>query len=217
MMMSPRECLDHSNTTPHRLALCAGYKSRRGRSLEMQAAFCDGGQYSDKFGVRNALTDDDSVYSSEAGKNVNVILVRSSELSPVLPAPFTLTEVRVRIPAKGFTSPLRNGFLFICSRKIEVSDFDQYNFISTGGLLDPERGSDRILPRVPPYVLTVLYFQLDRSMNEFTYRFSEPVRNCRYLLVKLLTSFGARDSIDVEYIGFQGVEEKLCFPEASLL
>lgn len=217
MMMSPRECLDPPTTTSYRLPLCTEYESIRGGSLDMQTEFCDGGQYSEKFGVRNALADDDSVYSSESRKNVNVVLVRASKLSPVLPAPFTLTEVRVRIPAKGFTSPLRNGFLFICSRKIEVSDFDQYNFIPTNGLLNPEGGSDRILPKVPPYVLTVLYFQLDRSMNEFTYRFSEPVRNCRYLLVKLLTSFGARDSIDVEYIGFQGFEEKLCFPEASLL
>lgn len=215
--MGPRDQLGHHGAMLGRAPSGTGCESRSERSLVMKAEFCDGGQYSERFGVCNALVDDDSVYSSEAGNNVNVVLIRASSLSPILPAPCTLTEVRVRIPAKGFTSPLRNGFLFICSERIKVSDFDQYNFIPTSGLLSPEGSSDKVLPRVPPYVLTVLYFQLDRSMNEFTYRFSEPIRRCRYLLVKLLTSFGARDSIDVEYIGFRGLEEKLCFPVASLL
>lgn len=133
------------------------------------------------------------------------------------PAPFSLHEVQVRIPLRGFTSPLRNGFIFMCSEIPKISDFKRFDTVPTMGLLDVDPVTHSPLPPVPKYVQSVLYFQLDHNTTKFCHPLKVPIRNLKYLCVKLLTSFGAKDSIDIEFIGFKGKDEKLGFPQAAIL
>jgi len=177
---------------------------------------CDGGSFGSEYSPQNIVKDDSSVYCSCARCNVNIVLARKSKLSDMIPAPFKLREITVRIPKLGYTCPLKNGFAFICSQSPKIPDFDEYNTIETKGILDEREVQGKSLPKVPSYVLSALYFQLHRESNEFRYKFQMPVAGAYFVLIKCLSSFGEKGSIDVEFIGLNGEEEKLCFPAANL-
>jgi hypothetical protein len=175
----------------------------------------NGGEYSERYGMQNMLIDDQSVYSSQLRRNVNIILAHHSSSSRMRAPPFWLDEVYIRIPSTGFTAPLKNGFIFVCSDDVSISTFDHYDFIDTTRLLGQGQG-DRSLPLVPSCVKTVLFFQLDSKSHVFRYRFQAPIKNVRNIYIKLLDSFGNHDSIDVEFVGFRGRPGKLSFPCGSL-
>lgn len=184
--------------------------------LEFIITECDGGSFGFECSPQNVVKDDSSVYCSCVRCNVNIVLARRSKFSDIIPAPFKLTEITVRNPKHGYQCPLKNGFAFVCARDPKISDFDEYNTIETKGILDEREIQGKSLPKVPSYVLSALYFQLHRESNEFRYKFQMPVAGARFVLIKCLGSFGAKGSIDIEFIGLKGEEEKLCFPLATL-
>ncbi len=178
----------------------------------------NGGEVTDEYRMSHVLNDDANTYCSRLKRNVNIIMTHKSALSEMRAAPFSLEEVCIRVPPSGFTSPLKNGFLFVCTEPLELSAFDHYDCIETTRLLEPDgTGSARALPMVPSCVKTVLYFQLDRSATTFNYKFQTPIPNSHYIFAKLLGSFGSRDNIDVQFIGFKGSTGRLCFPNAGLM
>jgi hypothetical protein len=186
--------------------------------LHFKIKIADGGEFDPVYGLRNVLLNDRTVYSTRSRMNVNILLEHISSLSSMRAAPFSLHEVCIRVPASGFTSPLKNGFIFACSAPVELKTFDDYDKIETGLLLGPHSNqSQQALPRVPSCVRTVLYFHLDRNATVFRYRFQNVVQDARYIYIKLLDSFGSHDNIDIEFIGFKGSIGKLSFPFGSLV
>ncbi|PJF18844.1 hypothetical protein PSACC_01347 [Paramicrosporidium saccamoebae] len=177
----------------------------------------NGGEYSEEYRLGNILEDDRSVYCSRLKKNVNILMSHKSSLSSMRAAPFWLDELYIRVPAIGFTAPLKNGFIFVCTEDVPINTFDNYDEIDTTTLLDCNQESNGpALPLVPACVKTVLFFQFDRNATTFHYRFQSAVKDARYIFVKMLGSFGSRDNIDVEFVGFRGKDGKLSFPSADL-
>ncbi len=185
--------------------------------LDVVLCECDGGAASDGLGVLNVLRNDRSVYSTARDRNVNIILKHTSRLTSQQAVPFSLSEVCIRVPCDGFTAPLKNGFIFVCSENVLPSEFESYDHVNTTSLLcTTGRTSEIKLPQVPPSVRTVLYFNLDPNAVCFRYKFQSAVTDARYLFVKLLGSVGRGENIDVQFLGFKGSLGKLSFPCASI-
>lgn len=188
--------------------------------LDFRLVDSNGGFYGDAFAIENILRDDETVYCSRLKRHVNIVLAHTSKQSPIRAPPFYLDEVSIRIPKAGFTSPLKNGFIFVCSTPTDLSMFDAYDTIDTNPLLTQEEDLPNnltvALPMVPSCVRTVLFFQLDTNTAFFTYKFQTPIRDARFIFLKFLSSFGTQENVDVEFVGFKGREGKLSFPNGNL-
>lgn len=186
--------------------------------LQMYVLNEDGGFQCSEYSVSNLLADNAEVYCTSKKCNVNVIMGFQPQYTSSRHNLFTISEVYIRIPRHDFTSPLKNGFLFVCSEEPCLNAFDEYDLIDSRRLLDDNLPPEsKALPKVLPCVKTVLYFQLDPSSDIFTYRFQNPISGAKYLFFKFLGSFGSRENIDIEFIGIKGRPGPLTFPEASLL
>ncbi len=83
--------------------------------LDMIVKFCDGGIYEGhqhcctmhgNYGPENILNTDGSVYCTK-GSRANIILAHKGE------RPFTMQELIIKAPRSGYTSPVREGMLFV--------------------------------------------------------------------------------------------------------
>lgn len=186
--------------------------------LQMYVLNEDGGSQWPEYSVSNLLADNAEVYCTRKKCNANVIMGCQPHYTSSRYNLFTIAEVYIRIPRHDFTSPLKNGFLFVCSEEPYLNAFDEYDLIDSRRLLDDNLPPEsKMLPKVLPCVKTVLYFQLDPTSDIFTYRFQKPISGAKYLFFKFLGSFGSRENIDIEFIGIKGRPGPLTFPEASLL
>lgn len=220
--------------------------------LSFTVFYCDGGCYSPEFPATNLLVDDQTVYSSAHRCQVNIILARTSALTPMAGVPFIPRKIIIKIPIKGFTSPLKEGFIFLCREAPNLEHFALFDHVSTSDLLQtplpyvsqsaslPSSSSFSSsssssfgelngeeapsisstapnLPTVPPYVVNVIFFRMDRTTPIFEYSLCKPLRPCRFVLIKFLRSFGSGENVDVEYFGVVGDDYKITFPFAQLL
>lgn len=191
---------------------------------------CTGGEHSSDYKLKNVMVDDESVYCTRIQRNANIVLARKNNLSHCSSIPFTLKEIYIRAPREGYTSPLGNGFIFICTEKTPISAFDSYNTIDISRMIEEsinisqssiENRSDnfvnlpntpRSLPVVPNSVISLLFFQMDKNLPTFNYKFPIPINGVKYIHLKMLNSFGNRDNIDVQFIGIQADDDAITFP-----
>lgn len=191
---------------------------------------CTGGQHSKEYKLQNVMDDDASVYCTRIQRNANIVLARRSIHSNCTSIPFTLKEIYIRSPKEGYTSPLANGFVFICTEKTPISAFDSYNTIDINRMIDESRNNSsssfvnrtnsrialpdtpRTLPVVPISVTSLLFFQMDKNLPTFNYKFPSPIKGVKYIHIKMLNSFGNRENIDVQFIGIKADDDALTFP-----
>ena len=208
----------------------AGY-----RWLNFTIVDADGGQTDDHHGVDRVLEDDETVYCSQIPRNVNLLLRSIIPEIPDAHPTFTLSKVVIKIPtADRYTAPLRDGFLFVLSEALHPSLFSQFDDYDGSGLVERTRRNSNggsssnldtfsqappppaALPQVPSSVLAVLYFQLDQKTPVFAYQFRWPIRKASYVMVKMLGSYGTRENIDVQFVGFKGTLNQVKFPSVGL-
>lgn len=195
--------------------------------LSFSILHCDGGCYSPEFPVTSLLEDNQSVYSSDQKPQVNIILSRTCSATPLQGAPFIPRKILIRIPIKGFTSPLKEGFIFLCREIPNLNDFSSFDDLPTEDLLMPHKPNNNInadepltvpsLPTVPSYVVNVVFFRMARSTPLFEYTLCQPLSVCRFILIKFLRSFGSGENVDVQYFGVVGDDYKISFPFAQLI
>ncbi|OQS01680.1 regulator of chromosome condensation (RCC1)-like protein [Achlya hypogyna] len=181
------------------LATAAATEKQIGKNLDLHVVSCDGGEFSVSHAVPNLLLDDNSVYSSSVGANVNIVLKHVHD------TPFTVTYATLRGPGAGYTAPLQHAAVFVLSSHPDLEDLEQFN-----GLTPDEFAG---LPRSPAdacakrdETLPVLYFVLDGNCSQVSKRLATPVTG-RYIVIKLLRpSVGL--NIDLGYAGFCGSFDK---------
>ncbi|OQS02576.1 regulator of chromosome condensation (RCC1) [Thraustotheca clavata] len=180
-------------------ATAASSEKQVGKTLEFNVLSCDGGEFSVSHAVTNALLDDNSVYSSSLGSNVNLVLKHIND------TPFTITYVTMRGPGAGYTAPLQHAAIFILSSLPDLEELEQYSNLT------PEEFAG--LPSAPTEArakrdetMPVMYFVLDGNCSQVSKRLVVPITG-RYIVVKMLRpSLGM--NIDVGYIGFCGAFDK---------
>ncbi|OLL25299.1 hypothetical protein NEOLI_003433 [Neolecta irregularis DAH-3] len=83
---------------------------------------CDGGCYdSASFPVQNVIEDTSDVYCTANFANVNLSIAQRNFM------PFNLAQVIIRAPAHGFTSPVRDGLLFVSMNEIKIDETRLYD------------------------------------------------------------------------------------------
>ncbi|QSZ30542.1 hypothetical protein DSL72_000096 [Monilinia vaccinii-corymbosi] len=79
-------------------------------TLQMEIVSCDGGLFQNgvegEYGLENVLKDDDTVYCTKSNR-CNMILKHRGETT------FSLTEIAIRAPHKGYTAPVQEGMVFV--------------------------------------------------------------------------------------------------------
>ncbi|KAB8302197.1 hypothetical protein EYC80_005642 [Monilinia laxa] len=78
--------------------------------LQMEIVSCDGGLFQTgvegEYGLENVLKDDNTVYCTKSNR-CNMILKHQGETT------FSLTEIVIRAPHKGYTAPVQEGMVFV--------------------------------------------------------------------------------------------------------
>ncbi|ESZ98002.1 hypothetical protein SBOR_1615 [Sclerotinia borealis F-4128] len=79
-------------------------------TLQMEIVSCDGGLFQNcpeaEYGSENVLKDDNTVYCTKSNR-CNMILKHQGETT------FSLTEMVIKAPHKGYTAPVQEGMVFI--------------------------------------------------------------------------------------------------------
>jgi len=191
--------------------------------------FCDGGQQSPQYGIKNLLSPRSTVYSSKTASIVNVLLEHQGKGIPLM------THVMARVPKKDFDSRLRSFAVFAFEELPDLhflKRFDQMNmmdfydilrksekrmpkkfssgsnrngnekpFISSTDDEHNESGNDYEEDSIDEDSSLVAYveFSNDQVYCEFSLKFPTVAR---FVLIKMLSA--EKDNFDVEYIGFIG-------------
>lgn len=86
----------------------------------MEIEFCDGGTYCEGaegdgvgYGATNLLIQDNSVYSTKSNR-CNLVLKHEGD------RPFTLKEITIKAPQRGYTAPVQEGMVFISMESDEL-------------------------------------------------------------------------------------------------
>ncbi|CCG84049.1 protein of unknown function [Taphrina deformans PYCC 5710] len=206
--------------------------------IRVELLSCDGGSLdfddSGRYNAENLLQDNVSVYCTAKLENVNILLRGAGA------RPFTLSRIEIKAPQRSFTSPVKDGLVFVSMDRINVSDskiFDRDAEESDLGS-EAECGSDlqRLLEgQELPCTTTNLeddsvhkdvlrphaYFVVDERLGFATILF-EPAVSARYVHIKLLSGqpFDSypgrfeRDNIDIQAILLYGYGRRV-FPSCQ--
>lgn len=188
-------------------------KSPMPRKLDFQVALCDGGQYSGEYSTSNILLDDASVYCSQRPKNIGILLEHRASFRGN-PIPYALKSVVIKIPLSGFSCPLKTGVIFSLNTKAH-NHLDAFRDLRAFDVCE-DGNTIRFSDSAPAYVKSALYFHLNRSTACFYYSFETPVFPCTHVFIKLLTSYGAGENIDVGYFGAYGFYSGQAFSSGAL-
>lgn len=192
--------------------------SKRSNWLNFEIQTADGENFEENHEINNVLRDDFSVFSSRVKTNVDIKLTHITEISPVKYCSFSLSEIYIRVPTLKSMSPLRDGFIFTCSRPVSAAVLNPFGAIDTRCFLRSENGQlGFTLPPISASVKNILYFQLDYNNSNFSYKFQTPVTDVKVIYIKMLNNLGLQDSIDVEFFGFKGTIGMLSFPSGYIL
>ncbi|KDO29266.1 hypothetical protein SPRG_19926 [Saprolegnia parasitica CBS 223.65] len=170
-----------------------------GKNLDLLVVSCDGGEFSVSHAVPNLLLDDNSVYSSSVGANVNIVLKHMND------TPFTVTYATLRGPGAGYTAPLQHAAVFVLSSLPDLEELEQYNGLTPdefAGLPAAPKDAHAKRDETQP----VLYFVLDGNCSQVSKRLATPITG-RFIVVKLLRP-AVGMNIDVGYMGFCGAFDK---------
>ena len=201
---------------------------------------CDGGSLdfddSGRYNAENCIQDNSSVYCTAKLENVNILLKSAGSRA------FTLTRMVIKAPQRSFTSPVKDGLVFVSMDRIDCQDTRPYDRLDNGSevsygsddddsdlrkLLDgqglPESTSKLEDTTVHVDILRPhAYFLVDERTGCATIDF-EPAISGRYVHIKLLSgqSFDsysgrfARDNIDLQSILLYGYGRRV-FPKYEL-
>jgi len=151
----------------------------------------DGGEiegYSALFASMEAI--DALVYSSTAVKNINVLLTPSDN------GEYAVTNVFVRGPSSGFTSPVRHvAFWVLQDKPAGYAEYEKYNDL-TQEKYDADTSSTKPVAFVEVTRGGAVQATLDKWVKG------------KYVYAKLIDAWGD-DKVDLEFIGYAG------FPAAS--
>ncbi|KAI9645975.1 hypothetical protein NHQ30_005412 [Ciborinia camelliae] len=79
-------------------------------TLQMEIVSCDGGLFQNcldgEYGLENVLKDDNTVYCTKSNR-CNMVLKHQGETT------FSLTEIVIKAPHKGYTAPVQEGMVFV--------------------------------------------------------------------------------------------------------
>ena len=181
------------------------------RVLKLELVYGDGGEYGSSYACENLFKDDLSVYCTSKSKNVNILLTHSVKAGSE-PVPFVITGLIIKSPHTGYTSPLKDGLIFISDEPIShetTSDFDGFTEEKYRMFMKSKLGK-RWGKHSP-----AIYFKIDQKKPTYIRDVKTP-RFGRYVLIKLLNSHGKGENIDVQYIGFKGYYGRKAFPSGQL-
>lgn len=209
--------------------------------IRMEILSCDGGSLDfDDCGRHNAenlLVDNLLVYCTAKMENVNILLRGSGA------RPFTLTRAVIKAPQRNFTSPVKDGLIFVRMDRIEAADTKMYDrqdpdsSDSSECAGENESDQDRLLQGQELPTTTLLYdepgaqggilrpqayFSIDERVGSATIEFDPPL-SARYVFIKLLSgqpfdSYPGRlehENIDIQAILLYGYGRR-SFPSTSM-
>eukprot|EP00053_Salpingoeca_punica_P012767 m.114659 g.114659 ORF g.114659 m.114659 type:complete len:236 (+) comp16035_c0_seq4:246-953(+) len=181
------------------------------RMLPFSIVATDGGEFSPQYKCANLLRPDRLVYCSTKKANVNVLfeICEPDDL-------FVLTHVIVRAPKTGFTSPIREGVVFVFHERPSLDDvasYDDVDEVAYEGRLSRKRDCGQEIQETDP----AAFFVVDRKTSEVLQPLPAP-RAGRFVLVKLVRAGYDKNqpNVDVEFIGFKGYTQPQGSPEGSL-
>lgn len=211
------------------------------QQIRVEMLSCDGGSLdfddSGRYHAENLLQDNSSVYCTAKLENVNILLRGAGS------RPFTLSKIVIKAPQRSFTSPVKDGLIFVSMDRIDMGEtriFDR---------LDPEAAShlgsdndcDSDLQRLlegqelssnttslddtkvhKDIMRPAAYFVIDERQGISTIEF-QPALSGRYVHIKLLSGqpFDSypgrfeRDNIDIQAILLYGFGRRV-FPSYEL-
>lgn len=202
---------------------------------------CDGGSLdfddSGRYNAENLLVDNSAVYCTAKLENVNILLRGAGS------RPFTLSKIVIKAPQRSFTSPVKDGLVFVSMDRIDISETKLYDRSEPGSEssfgkdVDCDSDLQRLLEgQELPCTTTCLedrkvhkdiirpqaYFVVDERQGSATIEFMPPLSG-RYVHVKLLSGqpFDSypgrfeRDNIDVQAILLYGYGRRQ-FPSYEL-
>ncbi|CAK7238064.1 hypothetical protein SEUCBS140593_010295 [Sporothrix eucalyptigena] len=121
--LNKRRKLDSEKTdTPPYTAFHYGrYGQVEPGALTMEIVSCDGGLYSDgsSYAAENILKNDNSVYCTK-GNRCNIVLQHQGCTT------FSLKELIIKAPGKNYSSPVKEGMVFLSMSKDELVQAEQY-------------------------------------------------------------------------------------------
>ncbi|KAA8577002.1 hypothetical protein EYC84_007021 [Monilinia fructicola] len=106
-------------------------------TLQMEIVSCDGGLFQNgvegEYGLENVLKDDNTVYCTKSNR-CNMILKHQGETT------FSLTEIVIRAPHKGYTAPVQEGMVFVSGTSNDLlTRTAQYQIQYSSPPRNPER------------------------------------------------------------------------------
>lgn len=209
--------------------------------IRVEMLSCDGGSLdfddSGRYNAENLLQDNSSVYCTAKLENVNILLRGAGS------RPFTLSKIIIKAPQRSFTSPVKDGLIFVSMNRIDSGDtrifdrLDPESESSLGNDNDCDSDLQRLLEgQELPSTTTCLednkvhkdiirpqaYFVVDERQGSATIDFLPPLSG-RYVHVKLLSGqpFDSypgrfeRDNIDIQAILLYGYGRRQ-FPSYQL-
>ena len=97
-----------------------GY-SRPIERLNFEIYSCDGGEFDEAYKVANVLKADQSVYCSQRGTNVNIVMRLAGNEG------FNITHAVLKVPESGYTAPVKEGLLFVFHEFPDVEKTNVFN------------------------------------------------------------------------------------------
>lgn len=169
--------------------------------LKFQLEFQDGGEYDPNiYPISNMLIDNEDVYCSIRPRNVNILL-RHAPSDSFTPR-FMMTELVIKSPTVGFTSPINDGLVFISDHPIRPSDVSSYdNFDNDTTVIKDDN---------------VFYFKFDDPSCVVRIKPTRPIGG-KYVFIKLLKSKGVGENIDIKFFGVRGCYGPKSFSSGSLI
>lgn len=209
--------------------------------IRVEMLSCDGGSLdfdeSGRYDAENLLQDNSSVYCTAKLENVNILL------RGVGARPFTLSRMVIKAPRRSFTSPVKDGLVFVSMDRIDDSDTRIFDRLDHDPEMSPRTHSEcesdlqrLLLGQGLPMTTSALgnsslytegpcpqaYFVVDERLGCATIDF-EPAISARYVHVKLLSGQAfdnypgrcERDNIDIQAILLYGYGRRI-FPRVEL-
>eukprot|EP00009_Paramoeba_aestuarina_P001928 CAMPEP_0201511362 /NCGR_PEP_ID=MMETSP0161_2-20130828/3840_1 /ASSEMBLY_ACC=CAM_ASM_000251 /TAXON_ID=180227 /ORGANISM="Neoparamoeba aestuarina, Strain SoJaBio B1-5/56/2" /LENGTH=221 /DNA_ID=CAMNT_0047906831 /DNA_START=147 /DNA_END=812 /DNA_ORIENTATION=+ len=208
--------------------------------LKLQLISSDGGEHSSLYRAENVLNNSNSVYCTVKNKNINLVFKWDREKEEKEKEKekakrdgrkggrgdveedkgkrgggpfFCLSHFTVKAPTSGFSSPIRDGMIFITRDKPDVSEtthFDGFTLEDYHLFLKRKREKGEELAEKDP----AAFFSLKQT-NCIVQRLNVPTSGM-YVHVKLIRPSGDHRNIDIEFLGFYGISGPYSFYSASL-
>lgn len=190
----------HNNSIPSR---CTDQAEDSDPYIKFQVLHQDGGEYEPNvYSLSNLFVDNEDVYCSVRPRNVNICMQHKPDASFDFIPRFMITEIVVKAPTVGFTSPILDGLIFVSDVEIKASDVARYdNYDSEQTVINDER---------------IFYFKFDEPSCLYRLKLSKPVGG-RYILLKLLRSKGVGENIDIKFFGVRGYFGPKSFASGNIL